>query len=89
MASCSKAFTAAAVGLLIEDYAAGKNVTPLPDGLHRLDWDTKLKDILPGQWELMDVFASELTSIKDLLSHQTGVPRSEDPSPFKKVGLNV
>ncbi|KZV70776.1 beta-lactamase/transpeptidase-like protein [Peniophora sp. CONT] len=77
LASCSKAFTSAAMGLLIEDYAAGKNVTPLPEGLGRLDWDTKLKDILPGYWELMDESASKMTSIKDILSHQTGVPRHD------------
>ena len=64
------------MGLLIEDYASGKNVTPLPDGLPRLDWDTKLKDILPEEWQLMDTTASDLTSVKDILSHQTGVPRS-------------
>ncbi|KZV71816.1 beta-lactamase/transpeptidase-like protein, partial [Peniophora sp. CONT] len=80
MASCSKAFTAAAMGLLIEDYAAGRNVTPLPDGLVRLDWDTKLKDILPGFWELMDGSASEMASVKDILSHQTGVPSRHDLS---------
>ena len=75
LASCSKAFTTAAVGLLIEDYASGRNVTPLPNGLDRLDWDTKLKDILPGLWELMDGTASEMASLKDILSHQSGVPR--------------
>ena len=62
------------MGLLIEDYAAGKNVTPLPAGLDRLDWDTKLEDLLPGQWELMDPTASKLASLKDILSHQSGVP---------------
>ena len=63
------------MGLLIEDYAAGKNVTPLPDELARLDWDTKLNDILPGSWELADSSANALASLKDILSHQSGVPR--------------
>ena len=56
-------------------YAIGRNVTPLPDGLDRLDWDSKLKDILPGLWELMDGSANEMASLKDILSHQSGVPR--------------
>ncbi|VDC03891.1 unnamed protein product [Peniophora sp. CBMAI 1063] len=77
IASCSKAFTAAAIGLLIEDYAAGRNVTSLPNGVDRLDWDTKLKDILPGEWQLMDGSASEMAALKDILSHQTGVPRHD------------
>ncbi|VDC03880.1 unnamed protein product [Peniophora sp. CBMAI 1063] len=77
LASCSKAFTAASIGLLIEDYATGKNVTPLPDGLSRLDWDTKLQDILPGEWKLMDEPASKMAALKDILSHQTGVPRHD------------
>ena len=37
LASCSKAFLATSVGLLIDDYANGKNVTPLPSDVKRFD----------------------------------------------------
>ncbi|THH01375.1 hypothetical protein EW026_g1301 [Hermanssonia centrifuga] len=45
--SCSKAFLSAAVGILIDDFAQGKNVTALPPKLH--EWATEkanVKDIL-------------------------------------------
>ena len=47
----SEAFLASSIGLLIDDYANGKNVTPLPSGLKRFDWDKKLIDILPRELE--------------------------------------
>ncbi|KAI0063206.1 beta-lactamase/transpeptidase-like protein [Artomyces pyxidatus] len=75
--SCSKAFLSAAMGILIDDYAHGRNVTPLPTGLKKLDWDTKLKDILPGEWALMDHWASEKANLVDILSHVSGLPRHD------------
>jgi hypothetical protein len=71
----SKAFTAAALGLVMDDFANGRNVTPLPGDLQDFTWKTKLKDLLPGDWELMDAWASEATSIRDALSHVSGLPR--------------
>jgi hypothetical protein len=71
----SKAFTAAALGLLMDDFAQGRNVTPLPDHLSGFSWDTKLKDLLPNDWKLMDPWASEAVSIRDALSHVSGLPR--------------
>lgn len=49
-----------AVGLLI------KRQTPLSNGL-RLDWSTKIKDIIP-EWRLMDRDATENANLIDLLS---------------------
>ncbi|KAI0320989.1 hypothetical protein OF83DRAFT_446763 [Amylostereum chailletii] len=49
LASCSKAFTAACLGILIDDYANGRKSTPLPSAISRLGWDTKAKDLLPDE----------------------------------------
>ncbi|KAI0035032.1 beta-lactamase/transpeptidase-like protein [Vararia minispora EC-137] len=75
IASCSKAFVASAIGILMEDYATGRNSTPLPPGLTKFDWDTKIKDLLPGEWHLMDEWAEEKADVKDILSHTSGLPR--------------
>ncbi|TDL29087.1 beta-lactamase/transpeptidase-like protein [Rickenella mellea] len=74
IASCSKAFLASSVGILIDDYASGKNITPLPAGLSRLDWDYKVEDILPGEWILQDTWATEKANLRDILSHVSGLP---------------
>ncbi|CCL99820.1 uncharacterized protein FIBRA_01844 [Fibroporia radiculosa] len=77
LASCSKAFLASSVGLLMDDYAQGRNVTPLPPGVTRFDWDTKLAEMLPGEWGLEDEWASMKTNFRDALSHVTGMPRHD------------
>ncbi|KZP01782.1 beta-lactamase/transpeptidase-like protein [Calocera viscosa TUFC12733] len=76
IASNSKAFAAAGLGLVIDDYATGRNVTPLPSGLEKLEWTTRVKDVLP-EWALMDEYASEHAQLVDLLSHVTGMPRHD------------
>jgi CubicO group peptidase (beta-lactamase class C family) len=73
--SSSKAFTASAIGILIDDFASGRNTTPLPPGLNSFDWNTKVKDILPGQWGLKDEWASEKANIRDILGHVSGLAR--------------
>ncbi|KZT69404.1 beta-lactamase/transpeptidase-like protein [Daedalea quercina L-15889] len=75
--SCSKAFLASAVGILIDDFAQGRDVTPLPAGVTTFDWQTKLKDLLPDEWALEDEWASEKANIRDALSHVTGMPRHD------------
>jgi CubicO group peptidase (beta-lactamase class C family) len=75
LASVTKAFTATAIGLLIDDFAHGRNAAPLPPGLHELTWDTKIQDLLPDEWKLQDAWTSEKASIRDLLSHTSGMPR--------------
>ncbi|KAH9001586.1 beta-lactamase/transpeptidase-like protein [Lactarius akahatsu] len=74
IASCSKAFVAASLGILIEEFAQGRNTTSLPTGLSTLSWQTKLADILPGDWELSDPWASEKANLIDILSHVSGMP---------------
>lgn len=59
----------------MDDFASGRNVTPLPLGVEQFDWHTKVKDILPDEWELMDEWASEKANIRDVLSHVSGLPR--------------
>ncbi|MFN3528491.1 MAG: serine hydrolase [Bacteroidia bacterium] len=58
IASNSKAFTAAALALLVQE---GK-----------LSWDTKVKDILP-YFEVYDPVITNMVNIRDLLSHRVGI----------------
>lgn len=60
--SCSKAFTAVAVGILVDE---GK-----------LDWDMPLRTYLPS-FRLYDPFASERMTPRDLLCHRSGLPRHD------------
>jgi CubicO group peptidase (beta-lactamase class C family) len=62
IASCTKAFTATALGMLVDE---GK-----------LDWDTPVRQYLPS-FQLYDSFASEHTTARDLLAHRTGLPRHD------------
>lgn len=57
--SISKSFTALALGLLVDE--------------GRLGWDDRVRDRLPG-FTLADPDASRETTIRDLLSHRTGLP---------------
>lgn len=75
--SCSKAFTATAMGLLISDFAQGRNTTSLPPGLSTFSWDTKVADLLPGEWALQDEWASRKASVKDIMAHVSGLPRHD------------
>ncbi|KAI0315536.1 beta-lactamase/transpeptidase-like protein [Amylostereum chailletii] len=77
LASCSKAFVTTSLGILMDDYANGRNVTPLPLNVARLGWDTKLTDLLPDEWMLMDAWASEKANLRDILSHTSGLPRHD------------
>lgn len=58
LASCSKAFTSLLMGTLVDD------------GL--LDWDDPVRKHLPD-FQLSDPNASNLVTLRDLLSHRTGV----------------
>ncbi|KAI0303516.1 beta-lactamase/transpeptidase-like protein [Multifurca ochricompacta] len=60
IASCSKAFLAASLGP--QHHSA-------PDWLSTLSWQTKLADILPGDWKLPDPWASQKANLIDILSH--------------------
>ena len=60
--SCTKAFTAAAVGLLVDE---GK-----------VEWDQPVRTYLPS-FKLQDVVASERMTPRDLLTHRSGLPRHD------------
>ena len=77
LGSCSKAFLTSAIGILIDDFATGRNVTALPDGVDNLTWDTKIQDLFPGDsvWKLEDQWATEKANVADILSMATGVTR--------------
>lgn len=74
MASLSKAFCGTAIGILIDDFTSGRNVTALPSGLTEITWRTRVADLLPDEWELMDKWASDKATLKDILSHVSGIP---------------
>jgi CubicO group peptidase (beta-lactamase class C family) len=61
-ASTTKAFAAASVALLVDE---GK-----------LDWDVPVRSFLP-EFRLKDQQASELVTLRDMLSHRTGLPRHD------------
>ncbi|MCI0390821.1 MAG: serine hydrolase [Acidobacteria bacterium] len=60
--SCSKAFTATALAILVDE---GK-----------LDWDKPLRDYLPD-FRLSDAFATQHMRPRDLVTHQSGLPRHD------------
>jgi CubicO group peptidase (beta-lactamase class C family) len=60
--SCSKAFTAADVGILVDEGKVG--------------WDEPVRTYLPD-FKLQDEYASEHATPRDLLSHRTGLPRHD------------
>src|SRR5262245_30894996 len=62
IASCSKAFTAAAVGVLVDE---GK-----------MTWDDPVRKHLPS-FRLSDPLADSQVTVRDLLCHRTGVPRND------------
>lgn len=61
----------------MNDFASGKNATPLPAGISSFTWDTKVADLLrddPSGWQLQDEWAYAKANIRDILSHVTGLP---------------
>lgn len=58
IASCTKAFTAACVGILVDD---GK-----------LSWDDKVIDYLP-EFRLQDPYVTHQMTVRDLLCHRSGL----------------
>ncbi|KAJ7258110.1 beta-lactamase/transpeptidase-like protein [Mycena haematopus] len=72
--SLSKGFLSASLGILMQDFADGKNTTALPDGVTQFNWETKMRDLLPGEWMTEDQFSTNLADLTDLLSHITGLP---------------
>jgi CubicO group peptidase (beta-lactamase class C family) len=62
IASCTKAFTATALGILVDE---GK-----------LEWDKPVRNYLPS-FKMHDTFASERMTARDLLTHRSGLPRHD------------
>lgn len=60
--SCSKAFTAAGVGILVDEGKVG--------------WDEPVRTYLPD-FKLQGEYASAHITLRDLLSHRTGLPRHD------------
>ena len=60
--STTKAFTAAALGKLVE---SGK-----------IDWDARVIDYIP-EFELHDPSITNMFTIRDLLTHRSGLPRGD------------
>lgn len=60
--SCTKAFTTFAMGTLVEQ------------GL--MEWDQSVIDILP-EFRLCDEYATTKVTMRDLLTHRTGIPRHD------------
>ncbi len=58
LCSLTKSFTAAALGLLVEE--------------KKFSWDSHLKDVLPT-WQSQNPILQENTTIADILSHRTGM----------------
>ncbi|KIP11152.1 hypothetical protein PHLGIDRAFT_28072 [Phlebiopsis gigantea 11061_1 CR5-6] len=77
IASCSKAFLTGSIGILMDDFAQGRNQTALPSTIHPFDWSTKIKDLFPDYWKLMDPWATDKATLRDILSHQSGLPRHD------------
>ena len=64
------------MGILMDDFAQGRNVTPLPLGVGSFTWETKIQALLPSsQWQLADEWASEKLNVRDALGHVSGLPR--------------
>lgn len=63
IASCSKAFTAIAVALLVES-------TDFPD----LKWDSVMSELLPDEFVLSSPEATKEVTVEDILSHRSGLP---------------
>jgi CubicO group peptidase (beta-lactamase class C family) len=60
--SSSKAFTATAVGIMVDE--------------GRLEWDKRVRDYLPS-FRLQDEFAMDRMTPRDLLCHRSGLPRHD------------
>lgn len=81
IASNSKLFLSLSVGLLI------KNESLAEERGKKLDWTTQIEDVIP-EWGLMDEDANKGTTILDMLSHRTGLPRHEFAGTQRRGGVS-
>ncbi|KAJ7155199.1 beta-lactamase/transpeptidase-like protein [Mycena filopes] len=76
--SNSKLFDILATGLLISN----ETLTP------RISWTSKIASIIPG-WKLMDPVASSESTVVDIMSHRTGLPRHDFLTPLNVSSADV
>ena len=62
LCSITKSFTAAGLGLLVDE--------------RKLDWDRPVRELLP-EFRLHDPVATERLTVRDLLCHHSGLPRHD------------
>lgn len=62
IASCSKSFTATAIGILVDE--------------KKLEWDKPVKEYLPS-FQMYDPVMTNRMTVRDLLSHRSGLPRHD------------
>ncbi|MDH6165170.1 CubicO group peptidase (beta-lactamase class C family) [Variovorax boronicumulans] len=62
LCSITKSFTAAGLGLLVDE--------------RKLDWDRPVRELLP-EFRLQDPVATERLTVRDLLCHHSGLPRHD------------
>jgi CubicO group peptidase (beta-lactamase class C family) len=75
IASCSKSFTATAIGILVDE--------------KKLDWDKPVKQYLPS-FATFDPMITQRMTPRDLLSHRSGLPRHDNlwlNNPISKLEL--
>ncbi|KAI0742270.1 beta-lactamase/transpeptidase-like protein [Daedaleopsis nitida] len=72
-----EAFLVSALGILMDDFANGRNATALPPTLTTLSWDTEVKALLPDDWQLDQEWATEKANLRDILTHVSGLTRHD------------
>ncbi|KAI0742466.1 beta-lactamase/transpeptidase-like protein [Daedaleopsis nitida] len=84
IASCSKAFLATSLGMLMDDFAHGRNKTALPETVKHFNYDTKIVDLMPAElgWALQslpdgDDWATRKVTVRDVLGHLSGLPGND------------
>ncbi|KAK4454136.1 beta-lactamase/transpeptidase-like protein [Podospora aff. communis PSN243] len=78
--STTKAFTAAALGMLIN---SGNYTLPPPDGSSRrvpLTWRTPISSVIPSDFVTTDSWATARLTLEDAASHRTGLSRHDKSS---------
>lgn len=79
-ASTSKAFTAAALSIMIAsgNYSIPSSSPLQGHGTATLDWTTPIAALIPDDFVLMDdPWATAHITLEDALSHRTGLPRHD------------
>lgn len=65
--STTKAFTAAALSLLVDNSSQYSNI----------QWDTPVSSLIPEEFVLESFYSTKVTTVEDVLSHRTGLPRHD------------